>query len=495
MRLLLLLLVLFIPHRHVVGVGIPMDNQEIKSYLEAKLEGLVKRYDKDAIAIIKIEKKKTKQQVDLPDLPFAVGLSSVSGSQKLSQAQIILITHDQNIEKRIKAKLDLLLAPYFEKYILKVEPIDPDGFGLLASEESSFTLGSFFAENQMIFTIGLSLIFLVVAGLMIKRFMDQKNHFKETVNTSLNNIATALNEGAFGSAGGASARSGSSYSQNSGASSLSRDSSFYSSLKNESLLAIFSDCYWCQEDEYAAFLWSVISLQQREELLRSKKLDRDYFVSLAEKPSQDKGFINDPYYLKPMDLDHLNNDDLTNLVKKGKLSFTALSKLRQTHLPLEASDKLSSIVSHSSKKISATETTKALKAAKPSTKRVIHSSHQFYFGTLEEERAVVMDVEKRDDAISSFISLSWLMAISEDQAKSILTQYNAKQLAQIWFIPEQFQDALFKLMPEQKASLIQSYLTKITPTRENELYKEIYLQILDAYQEQESTSKSSKKAA
>jgi hypothetical protein len=65
----------------------------------------------------------------------------------------------------------------------------------------------------------------------------------------------------------------------------------------------------------------------------------------------------------------------------------------------------------------------------------------------------------------------WLAQKDPETIRSTLEKYDARSLASAWIGPVEILSKLEQSLPEKKAKLLQTYRSKITPSRESAAYQ------------------------
>lgn len=459
--------------------------------LEQRLTDIVKSYDDRAqVLVFAKEKKNSSKNVKLPSIPFLIrepsGLDKDNQEKiELSSLEINVFSRLEELPKEIQDNLIRLGKEYYAKPTLKLNKV------AIYTEQK---------ENPMEFVTsllsyifggigGLSLIFLVV-------YVRRGSQLKAVLETQFSMLATSFSESSGG--GGQMVNvAAPEQSSSSGKSSIEINTSSGSQWEEysiDSLIAVIADCYWCHEDEYAAFVWKRMSIAKRNQVLESGKVNKEYISFLSNFDGEDKGYIDEPYYINPLPIEHLNNDELLKLIRQESSLVKNLSKLRANHLPIKAKERLeiyNNIVGEWD------ESKITFDSVEASDGRILEEKVNFRFSSIEEESEIVSLSDMTFENMRQFPSLAWLTRISAEEASDILNAYTAKQLASIWIGPEDVLEKLGELVPTKKRDLLNSYLMSVSPTREHPIYEEIINLALESYKEENSRegSELEKKAA
>lgn len=92
-------------------------------------------------------------------------------------------------------------------------------------------------------------------------------------------------------------------------------------LSSESLVALLSDCYWCELDTYAAYIWLKLSVNTKKEVLGLWEFMSEYVNYISQLEPTIQSYHKDPYYLTPLDFKNYNNNQIRELISKNKTLF------------------------------------------------------------------------------------------------------------------------------------------------------------------------------
>lgn len=238
------------------------------------------------------------------------------------------------------------------------------------------------------------------------------------------------------------------------------------SLETSGLVEIFADCYWCESDNYAHWLWTRISSVQKRELLTSWPLMRkysDYFVS--KEPQAQTEHLH-PYYISPEVLCSYSQDVLQSELKKSPDLWLRLSPLRQKNLHVPISDKL--------RIVKKGETPPLPKLRNFSQERSLPLVAALGDLSFQDEKTLIAQPELVPQELRpQFSSLVWLTLQPKDYVESILSQYDAPSLATAWVGDESILSILEECLPEKKRKMVQSYVRKMKPSKKSRVYQEL----------------------
>lgn len=235
------------------------------------------------------------------------------------------------------------------------------------------------------------------------------------------------------------------------------ESDLVRSLKIESITAIFSDCFWCELDSYALWLWNVLSVQQREQLMRSWPLAENYIRSIGYLDPVPKTYHTHSAYLSPPPISNLSQADLAAFVSKSPSAWNLLTPIRQAMLPVPLNKKISYVLAPAAP-VSWPQTQSKPRTMSPPLEvgEVQVSDEEFLF---DNPNAIPSHLRARVP------SLVWL-ALTEASIRSrVLSELSAQQLASAWVGPERVLEVLKGSIAEKKQKLLVSYLERAKPSR------------------------------
>lgn len=235
----------------------------------------------------------------------------------------------------------------------------------------------------------------------------------------------------------------------------------------ESLREIFADAYWCELDGYAHWLWKNLGTTQRAEVLKELPIAKDYCTFFVEKEPTGYAFHEHPYYMDPLPLSTVSQEDLGNLVKKEIALWQRLSPMRRRKLPLTLDEKIAAL---QSKPASKSQNFSSIKSAL----RKLQTNQSIGEITELDEESICKNPDVVPAEMRHHIrSLVWLARRDPEFVKKTLAKYDARSLASAWIGPGEVLKPLESALPEKKLKLVQSYRVKMFPTRDSETYQQL----------------------
>jgi hypothetical protein len=237
-------------------------------------------------------------------------------------------------------------------------------------------------------------------------------------------------------------------------------------ISPHSLVAVFSDCYWCRFDSYAAWLWSAMSPSQRLSIFQSEFVDPEYLKYIQGLKKEMREDHTDPVYLEPLPIQQLSQEDLAKWVKSTPGSWHALSPMRQSTLTLSLQDRLKALSEPVKARASLTSIPdkKSTKRSLAAVKRIGEISH-------DDEVAILANPALIPEPMrANMQSLVWLALKPLEDRQKILGEWSAEELATAWSAAPAVLEKLMEALPEKKKQLLNSYLTTTKPTRDSETF-------------------------
>jgi len=349
------------------------------------------------------------------------------------------------------------------------------------------------AETLPVIFSAFMLYVILLMGFLLR--WKQSSHVNDSLATGLNKIAAAMSEKntqpIFNETAEAKSKN---ESKEFNSDTAANDRQLFNSLNKTGVLELLADCYWAQADSYAAYIWPRLPATLREDLTANHSWLAQYARSVARRTEENLGFHQDPYYLKPLPLHGVSNNDLLPIVTKNLGLYNLLPTLRVEQLHLNAKLRLQALnigaLPHE-------EADKLFVSTKPSVKRDLSSESIITVNSVNEEEELLSMKGLSPLQKSMIESLIWCQEISADKLSSILNDFSAQNLAQAWVGPKTTLEALAAALPQKKRELTLSYVEQIKPSRKSAVYKSICRAILAEVKKQNEHHghESSKKAS
>jgi hypothetical protein len=245
------------------------------------------------------------------------------------------------------------------------------------------------------------------------------------------------------------------------------DRLFVQSLPPEALTALFSDCYWCMEDGYAAWLWASLTQVQREALLRQWPKASIYVRSLGSTESKVANYHHHPYYLEPLRIQDVSQNDIMAWVKAHPGAWHALSPMRKMRsgFSLLEKIKLNEVALHAQ-----------LPAVPRPSRDDRELSEPMDCGSLTEadELEILRDPTSVPASLRPQIqSAVWTALLDEQARREVLSSMSARMIAEVWLGPDAVLEKMAESLPEKKLQLVKRYRSRIQPYRTSDAMSEL----------------------
>ena len=243
-------------------------------------------------------------------------------------------------------------------------------------------------------------------------------------------------------------------------------------LSKASIISLMTDCYWAEQDQYAAYLWKRLSIPRRNEVCREVPYLSEYAKFVAALGEQNLNMAQHPYYLDPLVLTHVSQDDLTVAIRKNPEILTRLSPIRLDNLRLSAIER----ITLEQQAESSGRTIDALNLL-PSKLRVAKRRNKIRVASVDEEKALA----KMSDLPISFkeatISWVWSRALTDEELRSVLEKFGARELAGAWVAPTEILERMLQHLPARKRDLVLSLIARQVPSR-NQTHEAVHNEII-----------------
>ncbi len=236
----------------------------------------------------------------------------------------------------------------------------------------------------------------------------------------------------------------------------------FESLTVESAVALLSDCYWCHQDDYAAWLWLRFPASLRTAVLERWTEARGYVKSLSSVVPAARSHHAHPNYLNPIDLSSVSQQGCEQWVRKNPGAWHALTPLRQAHIAMPLKERV---------RFEGTRTD-SLKFPSPPTaqnKRVVTSAMEIVDLSDEDELALLADPSFVPVDLRKHVpSLVWVALLSPADRERLLAPVPAKDLAEVWMGPSRVLQIIEASLSPEKRKRVSECRTQIKPTRNSE---------------------------
>lgn len=260
-------------------------------------------------------------------------------------------------------------------------------------------------------------------------------------------------------------------------------------LSQKTLLALISDAYWCEQDSYAAWLWTHLNPRIQSQLIAAWPPLSQYVRYLDSVPAVEDGFHFDSLYLTPISIQHLSNANLYEFLKSNPKAWGQLSLMRRKSIPLGLKERVE-LTKYAS------DQTQQAWPHQPSALRDLPQQIEISRLSEDDERSILENPSLVPDNLRSRLpSLVWLYMCPIEVREQILQSLPAQNLAEIWVGPEEVLNELESTLADKKKALLKDYLSITKPNRSSPLLKQVTLQAVQALANIPATDYNLKKSA
>ena len=451
--------------------------------MERKIGHFVRGFDAKALVYVSFTTKRPKRVANtkMPSTPFVLDSLKLDGPDQevtITGVQVDVFTADGKLEQAAGDMVKRLAAIGKAKVGVKVEAL-PAGYQtrappgrelmeLVRKYEPNLQPGALFIAGSVALVVLLFLVFVVI-------FMRQTKKRLQSVDQAVGSLVNAIQESGGGAAAAtpaaAAAAAGPQREQGSDAADAERE--FFRQLSDESLLALISDCYWCEQDAYGAWVWNRISVEAQNRLLKKVGYLDVYAGYLRNVTEGDSGYVRDPYYLTPQALEKAGNDVLTEKVRADAGLLKILPEMRIQALDLGAVERL-----EMQREANEKEDTPQLPPLEESELRTLHKRQLIRVKTVDEEKQLMEMQDLELDAIADIPSLIWTSRLQDEGLEKVLGGINARDLASAWVGPEEVLSRIEGMLPPRKKDLLGNFKESVKPDRNSPAMMNIHQAVI-----------------
>ncbi|MCC6137384.1 MAG: hypothetical protein IT287_02040 [Bdellovibrionaceae bacterium] len=461
----LLLFIVVVAHSIISHANV-VEKLEFESILETRIEKGLSSFDKTIRADVTVGYNKYES---LPGTTVD-GLENISPTtiDETDIAKIFITVTSQfnDIPEFVKARTYKLIPVARNRVVVKFEhkplvieklatPVEPKDLSNIANSVTE--------QLAKVFYIGLGALLLL--GFAYSYLIHSKsiNSFK----AKFNELIDALQNSSIGAAAPSSKPSTEKIIPTS-TNSDGKNETHLNDYPMDSILELFGDCYWCNEDGYAHWLWKNLNLENKRTVLQSSKGFKSYVIYFLTQEPLNKMVHEHPYYLQPLALKHTSQDDLKLDITKNQQLWNSLSPLRQLHIELPIEKKL--------KLVSAIEADKMdWQFKKSSSMRSFDSSAQIGKISMQDEVVLFQQPDLVPKSWRKNVpSLIWLAQRDAAYISGVLGQFDARSLASGWVGSTEVLETLEKCLPDKKLKLLKSYLEKASPSKDSACFQDLF---------------------
>jgi hypothetical protein len=459
-------LVLFTLMTSIIARADLLERVRLEDALRERLEQAVHVTDKNARVLARFEFKTFHN-----DLPGTSALDSDDftpnqlESTDITHLEIEIYTElaslpkdiEENLYKIVpvpRGKVRITTRHIEAAQVPVLKPVEAKDLSQIAHE----SIESINSIAKILFgSLGLFLLLVVVGSFLYSS--RKMKEFKEQFNL----LAKAISEGS----GGQQQNRAPLAAAASTSSSASGANNGLSRLPLNAITELLADCYWCEEDTYAHWLWKTLSPEQRSETLNTLPFMKDYSLYFVQGPTLELGYHDHPYYLRPSSCAHLSMAAVNKSLKEDLGLWKQLSPIRQSHTNINLESKLKAMQSTS-------KTAPDWSKIPATASRILKTKAAWGDISLTDESLLYSNPTLVPVAMKENIrSLVWLAHKDRGVIEKILSKYDARSLASAWIGSEEILKKLEEGLPEKKLKLLQTYRERSPATRLSEVYQEL----------------------
>lgn len=466
----------------------PTNTKNVETEITQELEKISRVVDPTSVVFVELVSKL--DSMPLPATPYELSGGAID-YKDIESVKVTVISKMETFPSAVTELMKNRLKRYTTKVDIKINSkLLAENDRAMASEEPAPTADSTevqsplwkFIESNALALIAmlLGLVGLGAFGVLIRNLSKPVQGIKGAIEAGVSQMTTAMSKSE-------TSKSEADTTIDFG---KAEDTEFslrmISDLPKAGALELLKDCYWSQSDNYAAYIWRRLKKSDVKEMLDADKDLVAYGRFLASLPETDLGFHKDSYYLNPLPLSKVSNDDLRKAIGKNLEMVSHLSPIRMRNLKLSAIEKVKIV---DSKEMDSKKLLDLLATTKPSEPRRLPSSFKIEVQTVDDERDLMAQASLSFQIKEQAVSWIWSKDVEDKKLEEIFKNYSAQDLALAWVGPDEVLERLKKLVPEKKFGLMQSYMEKARPNRHSPVFKEIHRRILDSQREVDSVIK------
>ncbi|MFP5518874.1 MAG: flagellar motor protein MotB [Bdellovibrionia bacterium] len=505
LRLLFIVLSILFSYQNVQAEGSAQGINvvvELENKMTAKIKNLIAPVDPDAIVLTKIDLKNSK--TELVGVPVAaVGMFSTQESTTVEEVDIEKInvtvyTSLESFPNSVSKIVEEAVLATSKKAKVAISAMDPtmkaaivnrkmsensqaESMKKIASLSESVVGTIQTALKRMLLWLSFGLLVFVGSLGAMQYLLNVPN--RKAYGQMLNQLGDKI---AQGSGAGAAAQvmaspnptKGTGSESSSGASNadeiisstpkdFSIEEEFFKQMSNESLAMLLAECYWCEKDTYAAWIWSKLLPQRRIELLTKWPMLNPYSSYISRLTPKWERYHTDGAYLNPIPNLMISNSDLKEMLRKQPKTWGVLSLMRKQSVSVSLQERVELTKFKD-------PTFKPEWPTKESVSRNLPMQIEISSLTIEDEENLLTNPDiLADDMKKQLPSLVWLALLEKSDREKILAKIPAQGLAEAWTAPQSVFEKILDCLPEKKRELVSEYAKQITPNRNSEWLREI----------------------
>ena len=247
---------------------------------------------------------------------------------------------------------------------------------------------------------------------------------------------------------------------------------FVRSLPADSFRSLIADCYWCEKDRYAAWLWLNATPAQRSDTLQKLNYAKTYIAyALTLSPEHLIVHEHPDYMASLINLEQVSQKDLTEELNRNPELWSVIPALRKRsiNLPLLKRIDFETKFSQFEQKAKADFKTSAARVLPPSINvDVVQPEDEIEI--LKNPKIIPAQMRYQ---ISSLV---WVAVLPLELRSKLLEEYETETLASVWFGAKAILEKLAEALPEKKRQILGDYQKTIRPSNSNPEFRELVLE-------------------
>lgn len=457
-----------------IALAAPLSTvMELETNLTIKIKSIVQPVDPEAMVIVNVTPRRVNTNLPVTGMEafgfFTVEQAGRVEDSDVDSVRVQIYSSVENFPDEVSRIIESAVKPYTKKGQVTISKIDDATSAILKKRKESANIQADslqkismeYSEHlyRLVYILAGSVgsVILVVSVMMIAMLMRAFKGLATKIgeikiDTGGGNAPSMLPE--LAAASRETTRGGGSAGAGAIAGGPTMDDMGVVSLK-----AILSDCYWCEKDAYANWIWAQISPSKKTELLQSWPELGAYVEHFSLTQAGEERYHNDPFYLYPTPLENISNDDLMRVLSTNKLVWWGISSMRKESVNVSLRDRID--FNRGGARGSAVQipTVKSAARALPMQLQISSLSEDDEMLLFEQPYLVSAEVARK------LPSLVWLALLPAEDCVKIMNSVSAQSLADCWVGPAAVLERLQNQMPEKRRALFGEYLTKARPRR------------------------------
>lgn len=443
----------------------------LEANITRKVKGILDPVDPNAIINVNVVPKRLTTPLPVTGMEamgfFATESVAQIETEDVEKIQVSVFTSVQDFPKEVSKLIEEAVKPYTKKGSVQISKMDPRTTTLLAEREAranqtNETVKAIAAEyvghlNRLTYILaggigGLSILAALVLGLFLSRSLAQIS--ERVANIKIEGGASApmpmMRPEDFAPRA----------ERNVNPVLPSPKGSQFDEMPTTSVRALICDCYWCEKDSYANWIWSQLSPGRKSELLSQWDYLPNYVEYISRLDVREERYHNDPYYLNPAPIDFISNAELMNLLKQEKALWSIISSMRKEAAQVSLRERL-----EMSKSLPPAGRALAIPQIR-SNKRNLPL--QLEIESLTEDDELLLFHEPHlitPEVAKKLPSLVWVALLPSEERSKIVNAVSAQALAETWIGPAEVLAKIEEVIPEKKKPLFDEYRSKVQPRR------------------------------